>query len=350
MPTSTIADLTADRVVYRDLEPCDPALPGLSALAPGLGLAPGEIPRKRDAAYARVVLALAEAAQAGRGGPPLRSLAVIGDTENDRLLAVHARGLGALPVFGFIGLERPGAAPCLAWDGDTADAIGWASLDSWAAELERRGVDWAGCALLIDIDKTLLGPRGRSDRAIDDARAEGAVAVAADLLGPRLDPGAFRAAYDELCRKPWHPFTLDNQDYVVATALLALSGAVDLDALRAAVSAGAPPSFLAMLDGAAARVPAGLAPLHAELRERAAAGDPTPFKAFRRAELVATVARMADGRLPICAELFELGSRLAARGALCLAASDKPAESALPTAAQAAAGMRPLHHTPAALR
>jgi hypothetical protein len=134
---------------------------------------------------------------------------------------------------------------------------------------------------------------------------------------------------------------------VVATTLLALASATDLADLRAQIDAGAPPSFLGLLDGAAARVPPALGALHRELRERAAAGDPTPFKAFRRAELVATSARMADGRLPICAELYQLAQQLAGRGALCLAASDKPAESALPSPAQAADGLLPLHRTPA---
>lgn len=346
MPTATIADLTADRVVYRDLEPCDPHLPGLAALAGVLGLPAGQIPRKRDPAYARVILALARAAQQQRGGPPLSSIAVIGDTENDRLLAAHTRALGELPAYGFIGEERPGGG-ALVWADDTADAQSWGALSAWAEALEQRGVAWASCALLIDIDKTLLGPRGCSDGAIDEARAEGAMIVAGELLGSALDEGAFRQVYAELCKKPWHPFTLDNQDYVVATALLAVAGAAELSALRAQIDAGAPPSFLALLDAAAPRVPPGLAGLHGELRERAAAGDPTPFKAFRRAELVATSARMADGRLPICAELYTLARRLAGRGALCLAASDKPAESALPSPAQAAAGLRPLHHTPA---
>jgi hypothetical protein len=344
----TIADLTADRVFYRDLEPCDPSLPGLEALRESLGLPAGLLPRKRETAYARVALALAEAAQAQRGGPPLGALLVIGDTENDRLLARYLGDLpGAPSAYGLIGEDRPVVDESLTWDGRIAHATRWALLHPWAAELERRGVRWDRAALLIDIDKTLLGPRGRGDGAIDDARAEGALAVAGDLLGARLDIPTFRRIYAELCRKEWHGFTLDNQDYVVSTALLITSGAVDYDELRASVSSGELPSFAAMLDAVTPRVPTPLGALHSELRERVAAGDPTPFKLFRRAEFVATVARMADGRLTLCGELFTLAERLIAAGALCLATSDKPAESALPSPAQIAAGMLPLHRTPA---
>jgi len=89
--------------------------------------------------------------------------------------------------------------------------------------------------------------------------------------------------------------------------------------------------------------------LRQQLIERIEAGDPTPFTQFRRAELETTAARMADGRLTLSNELFTLGRRLQAQRALILAASDKPAESALPTPEQQAAGFLPLHRTPAML-
>lgn len=343
---ATIFELTGDAVLYRDLEPCDPALPRLAALRQRVGLPDGPPPRKRDAAYAQVVLALAETIQAARGGAPLATLAVIGDTDNDRLLAEHLRCVSPLTCYGFIGEDRPVAPERITWHGDTASATRWHLVRGWAAELDWRGVDWARTALLIDIDKTLLGPRGRSDGAIDDARAEGALAVAAGLASD-LDVPTFRRVYSELCRREWHDYTLDNQDYVVATALLVTTGAIGLDELRAAIDAGVISGFAMMLAVVEPAVTPALAGLHAELRARVAEGDPTPFKAFRRAELTATLARMADGRLTLCSDIFELCRMLADRGALLLAASDKPAESAIPTPEQAATGLQPLHRTPA---
>ncbi|NTV63354.1 MAG: hypothetical protein HGA65_07425 [Oscillochloris sp.] len=344
----TIADLTADRVYYRDLEPCDPELPGLSELRAQLGLPDGLLPRKREPAYAQVALALSAAAQARRGGSPLTTLVVIGDTDNDRLLAQFLNQLPDAPhAYGFIGVDRPVSPESMSWDGPIATATRWALLHPWAEDLEQRGVRWERAALLIDIDKTLLGPRGRGDGAIDDARAEGALAVADQLLHNYFDVALFRRVYAELCRQEWHAFTLDNQDYVTATTLLVSSGALSFAQLEAAVDSGQIASFAELLAQVAPYVPPQLASLHADLRARVAVGDPTPFKQFRRAEFVATVARMADGRLTLCGELFALAERLIAAGALCLATSDKPAESALPSAEQAAAGLRPLHRTPA---
>jgi len=342
---ATIADLTGDAVIYRDLEPCDPALPRLAELRARLGLPAGPPPRKRDATYARIVRALADTLQAARGSGPLTAIAVIGDTDNDRLLAEHLRQSGPLPAYAFIGEDRPVAAESLVWHGDTANATRWHLIHAWAAELDWRGADWARTAVLIDIDKTLLGPRGRSDGAIDDARAEGALAVAARLV-PDLDVALFRRIYAELCRREWHPFTLDNQDYVVATALLIATGATTLEALRERIENGSLEGFAPFLAFVEPGVHPALAPLHAELRTLVAQGDPTPFKAFRRAELTATLARMADGRLTLCGDVYHLCWNLGQRGALLLATSDKPAESAMPTPAQLAAGLQPLHRTP----
>ncbi len=345
---NTIADLTADRVYYRDLEPCDPELPGLTALRRQLGIPAGKLPRKREAEYARVALALAQAAQAKRGGDPLKALLVIGDTDNDRLLAEFLNQLPDAPTaYGFIGMDRPVAPEFLEWHGSIASATRWELLHPWAADLEQRGLDWSRTALLIDIDKTLLGPRGRGDGAIDDARAEGALAVAEEFLGTDMNVPLFRRAYADLCHQEWHYFTLDNQDYVTSTALLIASGVVEYDQLDTDVADGKIMSYAHLLDLVTPRVPASLAALYTELRSRVAAGDPTPFKQFRRAEFVATINRMADGRLCLCRDLFNLAEQLRLKGALCLATSDKPSESALPTPEQVAAGILPLHRTPA---
>ncbi|RMD78716.1 MAG: hypothetical protein D6823_05545 [Chloroflexi bacterium] len=345
---ATIADLTDDRVIYRDLQPCDPTLPSLPMLRAELGLPVNVTPRKRDVAYARVIVALARAAQALRNGPPLTTVAVIGDTENDRLLTVHLQSLNEVATYGFIGVDRPVAPATLEWNDVVATATRWALVHEWAAELTARGVNWSQTAVLIDIDKTLLGPRGRSDGAIDEARAEAALSVATELLGDQFDRALFRRNYTELCRREWHALTLDNQDYTVAIALFATIAVFDLPAIEVQLAAGLSPTLLELLI-AAQQVPAELQPLRKQLIERIEAGDPTPFIQFRRAELVTTAARMADGRLTLSNELFRLGRALQEQGALLLAASDKPAESALPSPEQAAAGLLPLHRIPAIL-
>jgi hypothetical protein len=347
MTYATIADLTADRVVYRDLEPYDRNLPQRAELLARAGLPPELQPRKREPAYARLLVELARAAQQLRNGPDLQTLLVIGDTENDRQLTRNLQQLAPLQAWGFFGVDRlDQPAACQETDGLT-NANRWSLIADWASDLRRTAIDWERCAVLLDIDKTILGPRGRSDQAIDAARAEGAVQVASDLCSAGFDPVAFGAIYADLCRDRWHPFTGDNQDYVVLAALMVLQSELDPAGLAADIDAGNPPRMAQLLETAAERVPPKLGAVFHEARELITQGDPTPFKQFRRAEFGATIARMRDGSLPLCTEVVAVTQALAAQGALCLAASDKPAESALPEASQR--DRAPLHRTPARL-
>jgi hypothetical protein len=89
---------------------------------------------------------------------------------------------------------------------------------------------------------------------------------------------------------------------------------------------------------------------HQSFAELADAGDPTPFKSFRRREFAETVALM--GHMPddtpaevllqeeivITGEVWEALAGWRARGALLFGLSDKPDEAALP-----ADGSMPLH-------
>lgn len=343
----TIAELTDDRVLYRDLEPVDRSLPGLRSLAADLGLPPGFLPRKRDDGYARVVLAIACAAQQQRG-ERVGLLLVVGDTENDRRMGAGLEKVSGVPTLTFIGCDKPALPPTLEWQGGLAVGTRWSLLDAFLEEaLARHGaVPQRQAVVVADIDKTLLGPRGRSDGGIDAARVEAAEWTAAELL-PSLDRHWFRTVYRELCQGSFHPFTEDNQDFVAYTALLVSSGIIDLAVLCGQIGDGL--RFATLVEELAGQLPEPLIATNSAITAALQAGDPTPFKAFRHQEFAATVGRMASGELPLCGEVFAALARLRAAGALCMAASDKPAEASLPTAQQLAAGLLPLHRTPAAI-
>jgi hypothetical protein len=119
--------------------------------------------------------------------------------------------------------------------------------------------------------------------------------------------------------------------------------------VRHGIADGSLAEFVLLLAAVDTHVPPELQALHAEIGAAHARGDPTIFKAFRYAEFATTVAWMADGRLVLCREVMQVAQRLAERGTLCMAASDKPDQSAMPSAEQAAAGMQPLHRMPALL-
>jgi hypothetical protein len=243
----------------------------------------------------------------------------------------------------------------------------WSALENFVHFVDTQGgiID-ASTAVVVDIDKTFIGARGRNDHVINAARVEGVERTVADLLGADFDAETFRRAYDALNRTVYQPFTADNQDYLAYICLMVGAGLYALDALLARVDAGELEGFVDFIAEVQRRrgklAATGLVEVHDRVWARVQAGDPTPFKAFRYNEYLTTVARfgalgdqgpdveaLLARRIVITQEVWETVAAFKARGALVFGVSDKPDEASLPTAQQAAQGMRPLHHltTPA---
>jgi hypothetical protein len=183
----------------------------------------------------------------------------------------------------------------------------------------------------------------------------------AGLLGSAFDQAAFLDAYDQLKQPEFHPFTADNQDYLAYICLVLGSGLIDTGDLIADVRRKKVLSFRQFIDIVDSRLdelPGGLAEMHAEIYAYVQAGDPTPFKAFRRNEYLETVGRM--GYLPddtpvetllrdeivLTQEVRQMAREWRQRGALLFGLSDKPDEASIPTADQARQGFLPIHRTP----
>jgi hypothetical protein len=212
-------------------------------------------------------------------------------------------------------------------------------------------------AVVIDLDKTALGARGRNNHVINRVRLEASRAMVADALGSAFDPEAFRTAYDRLNQPAFHPFTTDNQDYLVYLCLVVGSPHLDLETLVAAIRSGRFETFaqfIAKIDAQAGTLPARLREVHARVYDRVQQGDPTPFKAFRRREYEVTLAHMGDApadsvstlldeAIVITEEVRRVTLRWRKQGALLFGLSDKPDEASLPTATLAREGYLPIH-------
>ena len=369
----SLADLLGDFVVYRNLQPVDPKLPGLRDIAPQLGLAGAPTPRKTELDYARVVASILDSAARLNGREPaMQRLVALGDT---RLYDVGAfRNL--CQVTGWYGqaficaermnepakMEEPEAGVYL--------ANRWAMLGDLPDALHQRSfpVD-ENTVIMVDLDKTAIGARGRNDHIIDQARIEGVRRTAAALLGATYDEERFLVAYYKLNQPPFHPFTADNQDYLVYICLLIAAGIRRLDDVVAEVQSGALRSFSQFIEAINARyaenrtadfprsVLAGspLAAVHSAVYERFSAGDPTPFKAFRHNEFRATMERLGclqgtpsveealAQEIVITHEVAQLAQHWRQCGALVFGISDKPDEAALPAEEDRATGYVPLH-------
>jgi len=356
----TIHDFLGDLVVYRNLEPCEARVPGLSKLRARLGLESGRIPRKAEPEYAAVVVQILCAAQALRlPGRPLERLLYLGDTAmNDRGAINNLRA--HFPTLGFIGCDEAGAPCRVQTDEGVMTANRWEALMDFVRWVENQGFALdEGTAAVIDLDKTAFGARGRNDGTIDAARVEAVRQMAEEVLGGAFDEATFLPIYNELKRPAYHPFTADNQDYLTYICLMASASVYPFDQLLNDLAAGRLASFAQFVEICNRRIGQteghGLLPVHREVYGNFCRGDPTPFKSFRYREYQATVARM--DALPDETELAELFKReivltpevldvarlFKERGMLLFGLTDKPDEASIPRPELAAQGYLPLH-------
>ncbi len=362
---TALAEFLGDRIVYRGLEPYDKTLPSLAELRKEAGLPPGGPPRKNEVDYARVVERLLRACQEqDQPGGRIERLVFIGDTRLlDGTAYENLCRVTGWPGRAFICAEDRAPAAARWSAGEQGQPVmlanRWAALDEFDRECERLdGPIGAGTAVVIDMDKTMLGARGRNAAVIDQCRMQAVEQTVGELLGEGFDARAFRQVYDPLNQPEFHPFTADNQDYLAYICLALGSGLVDFEGLIRRVRGGELSSFEAFLEEVERRkdeLPGRLAALHNEIRQRVEAGDPTPFKAFRRNEYLLTQARFGclDDAAPVAEMLAEeivitqevrrLALAWRERGALLFALSDKPDEASIPTPELAEQGCLPLH-------
>jgi hypothetical protein len=350
--SAAISDLLGEFVVYRSLRPADPRLPGLAEIRPGVP------PRKGEPAYAWVVSEMLQAARRiSRPGARIERVIMVGDTQRsdggafDTICSATGwRGRA------FICNEEPGAAPRIHQKGSTVYANAWQALHAFHAALEAEEfrID-AGTVVVIDIDKTLIGAKGRNHQLIDKARLVALRMAVAEALGAGFDQRLFETIYHELDQSRYHGLTEDNQDNVAYLCVMVGGGVLSADEPARLLDDGH--TFRDALDLAGDRVLAAaptLAPFHDEIVRLVLSGDPTPFKAFRRREYHETIARMGCGtstspeallaeEITITAEIWELAREWERRGALLFGLSDKPDEAAVPDRAEARAGAQPLH-------
>lgn len=356
-----LADLFQDLVVYRNLEPMDESVLGLRASWQEIGLDEYRIPRKIEPAYARVLMHYLAQAQSMRGQPSLRRLLFIGDTlMND---GTAARNMARyLPLRGFIGSDRLAQEREVRLEGDLMVANRWAALGDYLQWLEQKEFPCdERTALLIDLDKTSLGARGRNDHVINEARVSAVERTMQQALGDDFDAEAFRRVYDRLNQSEYHHFTADNQDYLAYVCLMVHAGVCSEEELWSGLTDQALDNvddFVRLCQERRGKMSTGLYAAHEEVRRGRAKGDPTPFKAFRRGEYYETVARMdsldndaspeeaLDQEILMTAEVASAAGHLAEKGVLVFGISDKPDEASVPTPDAATRGYQAIHRTP----
>jgi hypothetical protein len=361
---AALSDLLGDMVLYRRLKPMDARLPSLQDAWQEMGLPDSRLPRKHEPAYAQAVSWLLQRAHAlDTSRKPIAEMIYLGDTALlDSTAYRNLVKVSGWRGWAFIASEQAAAPAKIEYQADgVALANRWTAISTWLAHLldnEGAHLD-ERTAVVVDIDKTAIGARGRNATPIDHARMEGAERAVRQALGSHLNLDAFRAAYNDLNQPRYHIFTADNQDYLAYICLMIGAGICGLEELKQDIANGCMTDFDQFIRWTDVRLfrenNVGLIDLHRAIYARFQAGDPTPFKSFRQQEYLATIGRM--GNLPegtpiarrlneeicITGEVATALKWLKSRGTLLLALSDKPDEASIPTAEQAAQGMVALH-------
>jgi len=302
------------------------------------------------------------------GGQPVKSLFLIGDTHmNDASAFRNLCAAGGWRGAAFIGSENNRPREIQVSEDSPGQLLylsnRWVALRDFDQFCSQNGIPiGAESAVVIDLDKTAIGARGRNADVIDRVRVQAVRATVAGALGGDFNPQVFQAAYDHLKQPEYHPFTRDNQDYLAYICLVIGSGAFSLEDVLEGVQSGrwhAFRDFIDEVDRGAENLGARLTGIHRNIHSYVQAGDPTPFKSFRRNEYLETVAHMGyleDGlpvqrylqdEIVITQEVRQMALEWKRRGALLFGLSDKPDEASLPTPELAAQGYLPIHRVEA---
>jgi hypothetical protein len=362
---STVSKFLDDFIVYRGLNPCDRRLPNYAECRSAVGLQQGGLPRKHEEDYARIVVHLLRSAR--RQSLPearIRRLIYLGDTRlSDATAYQNLCRAGNWAGLAFICSEDSRSPAALLSEGEKERCIytsnRWALLSEFDRQRKAQNIPVdEETVVVVDLDKTAIGARGRNAGVIDQARQLAVQQTVADLLREAFDPGLFQQAYAVLNKPEFHSFTEDNQDYVAYVCLAIGNGRYRLEDTLAEIHAGSLltfDQFISRIDKDSSELPERFRVLHADFYTKMQAGDPTPFKEFRRNEYLITAGRM--GCLPrdtppaqilakeiaITWEVHQIALNWKASGALIFGLSDKPDEASLPTPEQVAKGSLPLH-------
>lgn len=372
-----ISDFLSDNIVYRNLNPADQRLPAFEMVAKEIHLPGKSIPRKSEANYAKVIVYLLNYARAlNAPNNKIKNLVFIGDTQLlDVTSYTNICQAGGWNGAAFIGSENQ--KPPVSEITHISDrqkvylSNRWSTLDinksqaifaeTFPKFCEKQAIyPDEETALVIDLDKTALGARGRNGHVIDKARVQAVQDTIASMLGEGFDLSTFKHVYDILNQPEFHHFTADNQDYLCYICLIIQSGFYSFDDVVKKIKAGEITSFMEFINhvnNGKQKLPVGLLSVHEYVHRLTLSGDPTPFKAFRYNEYKTTIGKMgcikADSpieeavneEIMITKEVRDLALAWKGQGVLVFGLSDKPDEATFPSANLASSGYQALHRT-----
>jgi len=357
---TSIQSVFGENIFYRDLNPVSSQYLSFEDIRKRLNIRQKFPPRKASRDYASVILEQVKL----RASTELRQILFFGDTPgNDGSVVRNLETLSKLPVFGFIGKEAIGEEKMLSADPPIFLANRWELVSEFLAQIQQFGFrQEVKTAVLFDMDKTLIGARGRNDHVIDDARMDGVKKLIKETLKNEWQEDHFLLIYKTFNEPAYHFLTEDNQDYLAFVCLMVLADVWSFEELVDQLIRRKITSFQEFLTRTASRLQkrpiSAVAPYFEEVFLSTVKGDPTPFKSFRRMEYLATIERIdcvqsedpaeiLRSEITLTQEILDLVSFLKKKQfspIVCI--SDKPPESTFPSDELKQQGYLPLHQMP----
>jgi len=198
---SALSEFLGDNITYRNLVPVDPDIPGLPDIWEEVGLSTNRIPRKTTLEYAGVVtFILDHISRRSNPGSEIKRIVFIGDTHlNDGMAYQNICQAGHWDGMAFIAAESSEPVQVEVEEkhsGKMVIANRWSALDEFKDTCRQLNFPIDDQAVvLIDLDKTALGARGRNDKVIDRVRIDAASQTIRELLGNDFNPQVFSTAY-----------------------------------------------------------------------------------------------------------------------------------------------------------
>jgi hypothetical protein len=360
----SVAELLDDFLIFRNLIPVDKRLPGFEDLHSHLNLPPDSIPRKLQPAYGLVVAEILRAAMKIHGsGSRIQQLIYIGDTKgSDGAAFRNIRTAGNWKGAVFIAGEKEDPASIQTAHDENAlfvYAERWQDLYSFTEICQQNDFNPDDrTAVILDLDKTTLGARGRNDQVINQARVAAVTNTVQEALGDSYDEMEFEKLYQVINKDDYHFLTEDNQDFIAYICIMIGSGLITLDELLSKLQGDSIrcfSDFVARVDQFQDQLSNSLGQLHQDFSGYYYQGDPTPMKEFRYQEYLETIQRMGKlnqdqpisrilaEEITLTAEVYQLVQIWREQGLLIFGLSDKPDEASVPSRDQIAAGLSPIH-------
>ncbi len=323
-----LSDIFGNYLVFRELNPVSNSLPQFSEIKRALSLT--KLPRKKDEEYAKALYYIFSKAKS------FNKVFYIGDTlMSDASVIKNFSKFPEIETFGII--TREGEVGKFEFRENFLLSGRWADLEK-AFSVCEENVFRADerTVLIVDIDKTAIGARGRNDKAIDKARLDAIRELAEEIFG-KIDEEKFSKAYQIANKKEFFYITEDNQDIVSLLSFFVYECAVSEEELSGKKFENAKE----LIEKVSVRNP--VLKTYAEtVLKNIEEENPTAFPEFRKKEFLKTtvradflpdetpIAELLSEEITITGEVYRLALKLKKRGVLVFGVSDKPALSTMP--------------------